>query len=260
MKTIAIANNKGGVGKTSTVLNLADTFARMGRNVLVIDMDPQCNTTSTSKGEITGVYTMHDFLHNECTIKDAIQGKQDEPGGRRYSIVPNDPLLSGRESEFSGDLKMLKLLKRELKTVDDEFDYAIIDTPPQFGYYMTTSLLASDGVVMPLDAEKYAVDGLSQLLRFITDARLENEEMRIYGALVTKVDLRYSETQPFLDQLPVMGEQLGFPVFKSNIRTCSDIKKAQDHVMQVYDYTKHSKALIDYELFAEELEEVINNG
>ncbi len=258
MKTIAVANNKGGVGKTTTVVNLADTLARMGRKVLVIDMDPQCNTTGTSRGVTDGVNTMYDFLHSECKLKEAIQ--EAEEGGRRYAIVPNDPLLNGRESEFAGDLKMLKHLRRELKSVEKEFDYTIIDTPPQFGYYMTTSLLASDGVVMPLDAEKYAIDGLSQLLKFINEARLENEQMEVYGALITKVDLRYAETQPFLDQLPVLGEQLGFPVFKAYIRTCSDIKKAQDNVMMVYDYTKHSKALIDYEQFAEELEEVIANG
>ncbi len=265
MKTIAIANNKGGVGKTSSVVCTADALARMDKRVLVIDMDPQCNTTSTSRAEVEDTYTMYDFLKEECALTDTIQEPL-EDGFRRYAIIPNDPLLSGRESEFIVQLPKLKLLKRSLKDLEDNYDYVLIDTPPQFGFYMTTALLASDGVVMPLDAEKYAVDGLSQLVKFINDAKIENETMRIYGALITKVDFRYAETQPFLDMMPKIGEANGFRVFKTVIRTSSDIKRSQDNVMSVYDYSKtsgskkKSKAVEDYDNFAKELEGVIENG
>ncbi len=254
MVTITIANNKGGVAKTSTVLGLADALAEAKRKILVIDMDPQCNTTSTSNGETEDQYTMFDILREECSLKDTIQKKV------RYDLVPNDVLLSGRETEFIVHLPKLKLLKKQLAAVKDDYDYAIIDTPPNFGFYMTAALLASDGVVMPLDAEKYAVDGISQLLNFINDARSENENMRIYGALITKADFRYAETKNFIAQLPVLGEQNGFKVFKSIIRTCSDIQKAQNRVKSIYDYNRASKAVKDYEAFAKELERTIKNG
>ena len=254
MKTITIANNKGGVGKTSTVLGLSDALSEAGRRVLVIDMDPQCNTTSTSKGETDDRYTMFDILREECTLSDTIQKRE------RYDLVPNDVLLSGREAEFIVHLPKLKLLKKQLQSVKDNYDYAIIDTPPNFGFYMTAALLASDGVIMPLDAGKYAVDGISQLLGFINDARSENENMQIYGALITQADYRYGETKNFIKQLPELGKQNGFKVFKSIIRTCADIQKAQNHVESIYDYNRSSKAVKDFEAFAKELERTIKNG
>ncbi len=253
MKTIAIANNKGGVSKSSSTLCLADALSEMGRRVLVVDMDPQCNTTSASQGETEDVNTMYDILKKECTLKEAIQNC------KRYDLVPNDPLLSGRESDFTGQLSTLKLLKKELSKVSKDYDYAVIDTPPNLGFYMVTSLLACDGVIMPLDAKKFAVDGISQLVSFIKDEIMsENDEMQIYGALITQADYRYAETSGFVELLPELGEQNGFRVFNTVIRTCSDIQKAQNNVVSLYDYNRSSKAVKDYEALAEELEEIIN--
>lgn len=254
MVTIAIANNKGGVGKTTTALCVADALSRAGKRVLVVDMDPQCNTTTTAHGEIEGVNTMFDYLKEECSIEEALQ-KADE--NRRFDLIPNDPLLSVREAEFASQVTKLKLLKRGLKTLAKQYDYCLIDTPPQFGFYTTTSLLSCDGVVVPIDAEKFAVDGLGSLLKYIDGLKVENEDLEVYGVLVTKVDMRHSETKVFLENMPTYAEHFGFKIFDSKIRVCADLAKAQSRLIPVYDYDRHSKASFDYDNFVDELQEVV---
>ena len=249
MITISIANQKGGVAKTTTALCLANGLQECGYKVLVIDMDPQCNTSSTYRAIQENTATLYDFLHEDCTIEEAIQTT--ESG----DIISGDSNLAGIEGEFAAHIKNYSLLRKALKTIDDKYDFAIIDTPPNIGFYMTSALVASSGVIVPLKAEKFAIDGLAQIMANINDAKDVNPDLQIYGVLLTVYDKRTALDTVVHDQLPQIGKERGFKVFKTSIRTCQQIKESRQ--VRLFDEYPNCNAAIDYaNLIKELLEEV----
>ena len=251
MITIAIANQKGGVAKTTTALCLANGLQECGYKVLMIDMDPQCNTSSTYRAIQENTATLYDLLHEDCTIEEAIQTT--ESG----DIISGDNNLAGIEGEFAAHIKNYSLLRKALKTIDDKYDFAIIDTPPNIGFYMTSALVASSGVIVPLKAEKFAIDGLAQIMANINDAKDVNPDLQIYGVLLTVYDKRTALDTVVHDQLPQIGKERGFKVFKTSIRTCQQIKEAQSRQVRLFDGYTNWKGAIDYaNLIKEWLEEV----
>lgn len=251
MTTIAIANQKGGVAKTTTALCLANGLQECGYKVLMIDMDPQCNTSSTYRAVQEETATLYDLLHEDCTIEEAIQTT--ESG----DIVSGDSNLAGIEGEFAAHIKNYSLLRKALKTIDDKYDFTIIDTPPNIGFYMTSALVASSGVIIPLKAEKFAIDGLAQIMANINDARDVNPDLQIYGVLLTVYDKRTALDTVVHEQLPEIGKEQGFKVFKTSIRTCQQIKEAQSRQVRLFDEYPNCNAAIDYaNLIKELLEEV----
>ena len=251
MITISIANQKGGVAKTTTALCLANGLQECGYKVLVIDMDPQCNTSSTYRAIQENTATLYDFLHEDCTIEEAIQTT--ESG----DIISGDSNLAGIEGEFAAHIKNYSLLRKALKTIDDKYDFAIIDTPPNIGFYMTSALVASSGVIVPLKAEKFAIDGLAQIMANSNDAKDVNPDLQIYGVLLTVYDKRTALDTVVHDQLPEIGKERGFKVFKTSIRTCQQIKEAQSRQVRLFDEYPNCNAAIDYaNLIKELLEEV----
>ena len=251
MITISIANQKGGVAKTTTALCLANGLQECGYKVLMIDMDPQCNTSSTYRAVQENTATLYDFLHEDATLEEAIQTTDSG------DIVSGDNNLAGMEGEFAAHIKNYSLLKKALKTIDDRYDFAIIDTPPNIGFYMTSALVASSGVIIPLKAEKFAIDGLAQIMANINDAKDVNPDLKIYGVLLTVYDKRTALDSLVHEQLPEIGKQQGFKVFKTAIRTCQQIKEAQSRQVRLFDEYPNCNAAIDYaNLIKELLEEV----
>lgn len=252
MTTIAIANQKGGVAKTTTALCLANGLQECGYRVLMIDMDPQCNSSSTYRAVQENTNTLYDFLHEDCTLKDAIQTTDSG------DIVSGDSNLAGIEGEFAAHIKNYSLLRKALRSIEDQYDFAIIDTPPNIGFYMTSALVASSGVIIPLKAEKFAIDGLAQIMSNINDAKDVNPELEIYGVLLTVYDKRTALDSLVHAQLPEIGREQGFKVFNTSIRTCQQIKEAQSRQVRLFDEYPNCNAAIDYANLIKELLQEIN--
>ena len=248
MIKIAIANQKGGVGKTTTAINIADALVRCGYSVLFVDMDPQCNSTSSYQAQIDEYYTIYDIMNERCNTVDAIQ--ETEMG----DIIAGDPHLPEDESKFLSKIGGFDILKNALEEVEDQYDYVIMDTPPNLGIFMVNALVAATGVIMPLKAEKYAIDGLARLMETIKDVQKHgNPDLEIYGVLMTAYDVRNLLDKEIWHILPETGENFGFPVFKTPVRICQAVKEAQAENVSLYEMNPNCNAAVDYANVVKEL-------
>ncbi len=248
MIKIAIANQKGGVGKTTTAINIADALVRCGYRVLFVDMDPQCNSTSSYQAQIEDTYTIYDLMNEKCTTKDAIQNAQ------LGDIIAGDPHLPEDESKFLSKIGGFEILRNALEEVNDDYDYVVMDTPPNLGIFMVNALVAATGVIMPLRAEKYAIDGLARLMETIKDVQKHgNPDLEIYGVLMTAYDVRNLLDKEIWQILPETGINYGFPVFKTPVRICQAVKEAQAENASLYDVSPNCNAAIDYANIVKEL-------
>ena len=187
-RVIAIANQKGGVGKTTTAINLSAALAQKGKKILVIDSDPQGNTTSgfgIEKNELEN--TIYELLLGECSIRDAII-KEVFPN---LSILPAHVNLAGAEIEMIGIEKKEYKLKQEVDWIKDEYDFIIIDCPPSLSMLTVNAMTTADAVIVPIQCEFYALEGLSQLIHTINLVRERlNRNLAIDGVVFTMFDSR----------------------------------------------------------------------
>mgnify|MGYP001171229257 CR=1 FL=1 len=254
-KIIALTNQKGGVGKTSTTLGLAGALRKLGRSVLTVDCDPQCNTSkSFGIRDTHGLATIGDIYDENAGVGECIYETE------RGDILPNDKELRDKEAAYAVVPINVYILKKALDEVKEYYDYIIIDTPPNAGFYMTSAIIASDGVIIPLEAEIFSIDGLGAMLEYIERAKYFNPSCQIYGALLNGVDRRFSQHIEIQNQLHSEGEKVGLHVFDSEIRTCQDISNAQGKNEDLFDNKKYrySNAVADYMAVAEELEGMIH--
>ena len=192
-RIIAIYNQKGGVGKTTTTVNLAAALAAAGKKVLLVDMDPQGNTTGgvgVNKNKVGA--SVYDLITGGCTAEEAILTLPFE----NLYLLPADQELAGAEIELTAMTRRESRLKAGLSTVRDEFDFLFIDCPPSLGLLSLNSLVAADTVIVPIQCEYYALEGLSQLMATMRQVkRLYNENLDIEGVLLTMYDGRLNLTQ-----------------------------------------------------------------
>lgn len=187
-RIIAIANQKGGVGKTTTSINLSASLAAKGKKVLVIDTDPQGNTTSgfgIEKNELEN--TIYELILGECSIRDCIISDII----KNVSVVPSNVNLAAAEIELIGVDKKEFILKNEVDYVKDDYDYIIIDCPPSLNMLTINSMTTADSVLVPIQCEYYALEGLSQLIHTINLVKERlNPDLRIDGVVFTMYDSR----------------------------------------------------------------------
>jgi chromosome partitioning protein len=245
---IACANQKGGVGKTTTVINLATYLAISGRRVLVIDLDPQGNATSGLGLDRTLTSgSIYAALLDRTTASELIKATQIE----NLSMIPSGADLAGAEIELIAVAKRERRLQEALAGIKTDFDFILLDCPPAVGLLTVNALTAADGVVVPIQCEYYALEGLSQLLSTINLVRDNlNPRLRLSGVLLTMYDAR---TTLSADVAAEVRKHLGATVFDSVIPRSVRLAEAPSYGRPIARYSPESRGAQAYEALAAEL-------
>ena len=246
-KTVAIVNQKGGVGKTTTAVNLSAALGNRGYKILLADIDPQGNSTSgfgVNKRDVKN--TSYDMIAGSCPAKDCII----QTSFKNVSIIPSGMDLAGAELELAEFDKRESRLKNSLAFVSEDFDFIILDCPPSLGLITLNGLCAADTLIVPIQCEFYALEGLSQLIGTVrTVKRLYNPYLEIEGVLLTMYDGRLNLTQQVVDEVKKC-----FPkkVYASAIPRNVRLSEAPGFGMPVMYYDKSSKGAEAYDRLAAE--------
>ncbi|MCC8137956.1 MAG: AAA family ATPase [Clostridiales bacterium] len=251
-RTIVVANQKGGVGKTTTTINLSAAIAETGKKVLVVDMDPQGNTTSgLGVDKENTEKTVYQLLLGEITLEECLNKNIFD----NLSLIPSNINLSGAEIELIGIEEKEYLLKNVLDTVKSDYDFILIDCPPSLNMLTINSMCAGDTVLVPIQCEYYALEGLSQLIHTIdlVKERL-NPEIEIEGVVFTMYDAR---TNLSLQVVENVKENLNQNIYKSIIPRNVRLAEAPSYGLPVTQYDTKSAGAEAYRLLAEE---VIHRG
>lgn len=247
-KILAITNQKGGVGKTTTCVNLAASLAATRRRVLMVDSDPQGNATMGSGIDKHALkFSIYDVLIGNCTIKQAIQ-ETDDVG---FAILPANADLTAAEIGLLNIPGKERRLQNALESVRKEYDYILIDCPPSLNMLTVNALVAADGVIIPMQCEYYALEGLTALLETIYGiSKTMNPKLHIQGILRTMYDSRNGLTADVSKQLiGHFGEKVYRSVIPRNIR----LAEAPSYGLPVLKYDKNSRGSIAYLALAGEM-------
>ncbi len=245
---ISFANQKGGVGKTTSAVNTAACVGVIGKKVLMVDLDPQGNTTSgfgINKKDVT--HSAYDLLIGKCTAKEAVI----ETKFKNLSVIASTISLAGAEFDLFSMENREYRLKDALKEVSEDFDYIFIDCPPSLSMLTVNALSASDGVIIPMQCEYYALEGLSQLMITIRKIKqLYNPELEITGILLTMYNGRLILTSQVVAELKKYYKD---KLFKTTISRNVKLSEAPSFGVPVYYHDKYCKGSFEYLDVAKEL-------
>lgn len=250
---IAILNQKGGVGKTTTTTNVGAYLAKMGKHVLIVDADPQGNASSGLGLEKTELHeTLSDVLYGEADIHKVVQ----ETSVEKLDILPTDGRLASFEVDLASTADRENILKQKLCVLVD-YDYVLIDCPPALGLLTVNALTAADSVLIPVQAEYYALEGLSQLLQVMQQIRSGlNPQLELLGVAVTMFDKRTSLSEQVYDEV---GKHFGDKLFKTVIPRNVRLAEAPSFGKVIADHDKWSKGARAYKALAKEVHERVEN-
>lgn len=247
-RMIAIANQKGGVGKTTTAINLSACLAEKGQKVLAVDIDPQGNMTSGLGLEKEAVdKTIYDLMIGEATIEDVIYKEVIE----NLDILPTDINLSGAEIELIGTDNKEFIIRNEVHKVKEEYDFIIIDCPPSLSVLTINAMTTADTVLVPIQCEYYALEGLSQLIHTIelVKERL-NPGLEMEGVVFTMYDAR---TNLSLQVVENVKDNLNQTIYKTIIPRNIRLAEAPSYGMPINKYDSKSTGADSYRRLAEEV-------
>ena len=245
-KIISVANQKGGVGKTTTTVNLCAILAKKNKKVLLIDADPQGNATSGLGAEKDAEFSTYDILVSDVEIKDAIQ----DTIIKNLKICPANMNLAGAEVELVSMMSREQRLKEKLDLAKEKFDYIFIDCPPSLGLITLNSFTASNSVLIPIQCEYFALEGLGQLLNTINLVKKHlNKNIKIEGALLTMYDIRTNLSNQVVKEVKRYFEN---KVYKTVIPRNVRLSEAPSYGMPITEYDPRSKGAKSYMKFAKE--------
>ena len=247
-RIIAIANQKGGVGKTTTSINLSSCLAEAGKKILAIDLDPQGNTTSglgVDKDDLEN--TVYELMLDECTIRESIHKTEIE----NLTLIPSNVNLSGAEIELLGINDKEYILKNAVDYIRDDYDFIIIDCPPSLNMLTVNAMTTADTVLVPIQCEYYALEGLSQLIHTIelVKERL-NKKLVMEGVVFTMYDAR---TNLSLQVVENVKDNLQQNIYKTIIPRNVRLAEAPSYGQPITLYDTRSAGAEAYRLLAEEV-------
>lgn len=247
-RIIAIANQKGGVGKTTTAINLSACLAETGKKILTIDLDPQGNTTSGLGVEKEGLEnTVYELMLGECTIRESMIKTEIEG----LQLIPSNVNLAGAEIELLGISEKEYILKNEVDYIQDDFDFIIIDCPPSLNMLTINAMTTANTVLVPIQCEYYALEGLSQLIHTINlvQQRL-NPNLHMEGVVFTMYDAR---TNLSLQVVENVKNNLNTTIYKTIIPRNIRLAEAPSHGLPINLYDTKSAGAESYRLLAKEV-------
>lgn len=247
MKVIAVANQKGGCAKTTTVVNLAACLAQRGHSVLVVDLDSQANATNWLAGAVTIPGAWQTF-----TTRDALVGLIVSTSIEGVSLLAGSRELSNLEKALAGELSVETILKRRLsKLGKDAFDYVLIDTPPTLGLITLNALAAAQDLLIPLTTHVMSLSGVAQMFRTVDQVReVLNPDLNVLGLVASRVDLR---TRHAKDILSTLTERFGDKLLKSYIFENVRLAEAPSFQQSILTYNPSSTAAQNYRDLADEV-------
>lgn len=249
---IAIANQKGGVGKTATTSALAYGLKQRGYKVLVVDADGQCNTTDAYQALIENHATLYDLMTKEADAEEAIQHTQ------YIDIIAGDYLLKQADKTFD-NMGREYLLKEAIAPVAHKYDFIIIDTIPGLGVMLSNALTAADYILMPMGADRDSLQGLSQLAMVVKQViQYSNKDLKILGFLITRAKARANLFKEVKENMKKIEAAISTKTYKTIIRENIHVQDARASFMPIIEYKKQNKdkeviAVADYEAFINEL-------
>ncbi len=247
---ISFANQKGGVGKTTSTINAATALALLGKKVLLIDLDPQGSSTSgvgIQKSSL--IQTSYNVISGTCDAKDAIIKTK----FKNLSIIPSNISLAASEFEITTQKDREYFLKKRLENLKKEnlYDYIIMDCPPSLGIITINALTASQGVIVPMQCEYYSLEGLSQLMMTVkTIKQLYNPSLTVTGILLTMYNPRYKLSTQVYEELKKYYDD---KLFESKISRSVTLSEAPSFGEPIQYYAKFSKGTLEYEDLAKEI-------
>lgn len=267
---IGIVNQKGGVAKTTTALCLTDAFTQIGYKTLLVDFDPQANSTSIYLAK-DKEKTIYEGIMDKVSLKDIVIS-----GNDMGDIIPSDSRLTNASKELVNVRMGEYRLKKAISTIEDDYEIIVFDTNPSAGIMMENIISAVDGIIIPIEPETFAIDGLTSLIDYIIDAKEElNPNLQIYGVLLTKYNKSISEHNKIKNEFMSIDENY---IHKFNtiirqsaaipkVQSFKDIDKAENTIDQkileakgsIFKYEVSNNASEDYMNFVEELLGVVSN-
>lgn len=246
-KVISIANQKGGVGKTTTSVNISAILAKKGKKVLLIDTDPQGNATSGLGVEKSYEISIYDVLIGETEMKEAVQESQI----KNLKVCPSNINLAGAEVELVSMISREYRLKEKLEEYKEQYDYIIIDCPPSLGLITLNAFTASDSVLIPVQCEYYALEGLGQLINTINLVKKHlNKELEIEGAVLTMYDARTNLSNQVVKEVKkYFDDRVYKTVIPRNVR----LSEAPSYGMPITVYDPRSKGAKCYDKLVKEI-------
>lgn len=251
-KIIAFANQKGGVGKTTSAINVASALGIAGKRTLLVDLDPQGNASSgVGIRKSTVKQTVYDLLIGRCQASDIIIQTE----FKNLSVIPSGMDLAAAELELAELENKQNRLKDPLQKISQDFDYIIIDCPPSLGMMTINALTAANGIVIPMQCEYYSLEGLSQIMMTVKQVKRHyNPSLSLTGILITMYNGRLNLSVQVLEELK---KHYADKLFSTTIARNVRLSEAPSYGEPIHYYDKHAKGAADYSKIAEEIMERI---